>query len=78
MNELEERELILRKQGKFKREGSESGDSTSSDSDSPFDQKPEDTIPDLPENNAAREFLKNAPKKGLWMPLGVEVKVMQW
>ena len=38
---------------------------------------PEDSIPDLPENAAAREFLKNAPTKGLWMPLGKEVKVMQ-
>jgi hypothetical protein len=39
--------------------------------------KLEDAIPDKPENSAAREFLKNAPKKGLWMPLGKEVKVMQ-
>jgi len=39
--------------------------------------KPEDSIPDLPENKEAREFLKQAPSKGLWMPLGKEVKVMQ-
>jgi len=39
--------------------------------------KPEDTIPDLPENQAARAFLKSAPQKGLFMPLGKEVKVMQ-
>ena len=39
--------------------------------------KPEDTIPDLPENKAARDFLKSAPTKGLFMPLGKEVKVMQ-
>lgn len=38
---------------------------------------PEDTIPDLPENQEARKFLKNAPTKGLFMPLGKEVKVMQ-
>lgn len=37
----------------------------------------EDAIPDLPENAAAREFLKKAPKKGLWLPMGKEVKVMQ-
>eukprot|EP01031_Cornospumella_fuschlensis_P027250 gene27250-32920_t len=41
------------------------------------DEHPEEAIPDLPENQAAREFLKNAPRKGLFMPLGKEVKVMQ-
>ncbi|RWS07495.1 retinitis pigmentosa 9 protein-like isoform X1 [Dinothrombium tinctorium] len=41
------------------------------------EERPEDTIPDLPENRAAREFLARAPTKGLWMPLGKEVKVMQ-
>ena len=40
-------------------------------------EKPEESIPDLPENAKARDFLKTAPTKGLWMPLGVEVKVMQ-
>jgi len=40
-------------------------------------QRPEDVIPDLPENQAAREFLKKAPTKGLYMPLGQEVKIMQ-
>ena len=39
--------------------------------------RPEDTIPDLPENQRAREFLRTAPSKGLWMPLGQSVKVMQ-
>jgi len=39
--------------------------------------RPEDTIPDLPENQAAREFLRTAPQKGLFMPLGKEVKVMK-
>lgn len=39
--------------------------------------QPEEAIPDLPENQAAREFLKSAPSRGLWMPLGREVKVMQ-
>lgn len=39
--------------------------------------KPEDTIPDLPENYEVREFLRTAPQKGLFMPLGKEVKVMQ-
>lgn len=38
---------------------------------------PEDCIPDLPENQGARNFLKTAPTKGLYMPLGKEVKVMQ-
>ncbi|XP_063673963.1 retinitis pigmentosa 9 protein homolog [Bolinopsis microptera] len=41
------------------------------------EQKPEDCVPDLPENSEVREFLKSAPTKGLWMPLGKEVKVMQ-
>ncbi|RWS30368.1 retinitis pigmentosa 9 protein-like isoform X1 [Leptotrombidium deliense] len=41
------------------------------------EERPEDSIPDLPENKAAREFLAKAPTKGLWMPLGKEVKVMQ-
>lgn len=40
-------------------------------------ERPEDTIPDLPENQRAREFLRSAPSKGLWMPLGQSVKVMQ-
>ncbi|NXG02057.1 RP9 protein, partial [Sakesphorus luctuosus] len=39
--------------------------------------KPEDCIPDVPGNESAREFLAHAPTKGLWMPLGKEVKVMQ-
>mmetsp|Transcript_36412 Transcript_36412/g.58441 ORF Transcript_36412/g.58441 Transcript_36412/m.58441 type:complete len:156 (-) Transcript_36412:355-822(-) len=39
--------------------------------------RPEDTIPDRPENQEAREFLKNAPSKGLWLPFGKEVKVMK-
>ncbi|XP_065521904.1 retinitis pigmentosa 9 protein isoform X2 [Lathamus discolor] len=39
--------------------------------------KPEDCIPDVPGNEGAREFLAHAPTKGLWMPLGKEVKVMQ-
>ncbi|KAJ1199819.1 hypothetical protein NDU88_003651 [Pleurodeles waltl] len=41
------------------------------------DTKPEDCIPDVPGNEHAREFLAHAPTKGLWMPLGREVKVMQ-
>jgi retinitis pigmentosa 9 protein len=40
-------------------------------------ERPEDCIPDLPENQAVREFLRTAPTKGLYMPLGKEVKVMQ-
>uniref|UniRef100_A0A1E1X667 Putative cbf1-interacting corepressor cir n=1 Tax=Amblyomma aureolatum TaxID=187763 RepID=A0A1E1X667_9ACAR len=40
-------------------------------------ENPEDCIPDLPENRNAREFLSKAPTKGLWMPLGKEVKVMK-
>lgn len=38
---------------------------------------PKEAIPDLPENSVAREFLRKAPTKGLHMPLGQEVKVMQ-
>ncbi|XP_054719996.1 retinitis pigmentosa 9 protein homolog [Uloborus diversus] len=41
------------------------------------EERPEDCIPDLPENKDAREFLSRAPTKGLWMPLGKEVKVMK-
>ncbi|XP_068721524.1 retinitis pigmentosa 9 protein homolog [Montipora capricornis] len=41
------------------------------------DENPQDCIPDLPENRDAREFLAHAPAKGLWMPLGKEVKVMK-
>jgi len=40
------------------------------------EEKPEDCIPDKPENEKARAFLSTAPTKGLWMPLGKEVKVM--
>lgn len=41
------------------------------------EEKPEDCIPADPGNEDARNFLANAPTKGLWMPLGREVKVMQ-
>ncbi|XP_016371038.1 retinitis pigmentosa 9 protein [Sinocyclocheilus rhinocerous] len=41
------------------------------------DDRPEDCIPDDPGNEDARSFLAHAPTKGLWMPLGKEVKVMQ-
>uniref|UniRef100_A0A1A7WA84 Retinitis pigmentosa 9 (Autosomal dominant) n=1 Tax=Iconisemion striatum TaxID=60296 RepID=A0A1A7WA84_9TELE len=41
------------------------------------EEKPEDCIPEDPGNEEARSFLANAPTKGLWMPLGKEVKVMQ-
>ena len=41
------------------------------------DELPEECIPDLPENKDARDFLAHAPSKGLWMPLGKEVKVMK-
>lgn len=41
------------------------------------EERPEDAIPDEPQNSEARDFLSKAPKKGLWMPLGKEVKVMQ-
>lgn len=51
------------------------GDHRSSDEE--YEPAPEESIPDLPENAAARDFLKSAPTKGLWMPLGKEVKVMQ-
>ena len=42
-----------------------------------YEEKPEDCIPDTEANKKARDFLANAPSKGLWMPLGKEVKVMQ-
>ncbi|KAM3857894.1 retinitis pigmentosa 9 protein [Diretmus argenteus] len=42
-----------------------------------FEEKPEDCIPVGPGNEDARDFLASAPTKGLWMPLGREVKVMQ-
>jgi hypothetical protein len=45
--------------------------------DEGHNEAPEDSIPDLPENHAARQFLSKAPTKGLWLPMGVEVKVMQ-
>lgn len=41
------------------------------------EEKPEDCIPDTPANREAREFLAKAPTKGLWTPLGKEVKVMK-
>ncbi|CAL8371158.1 unnamed protein product [Boreogadus saida] len=41
------------------------------------EEKPEDCIPESEENEDARNFLASAPTKGLWMPLGKEVKVMQ-
>lgn len=41
------------------------------------EERPEDAIPDEPQNSEVRDFLSKAPKKGLWMPLGKEVKVMQ-
>ncbi|XP_040044649.1 retinitis pigmentosa 9 protein [Gasterosteus aculeatus] len=41
------------------------------------EDKPEDCIPAEPGNEAARTFLAKAPTRGLWMPLGKEVKVMQ-
>ncbi|XP_047238861.1 retinitis pigmentosa 9 protein [Girardinichthys multiradiatus] len=41
------------------------------------EEKPEDCIPADPGNEDARSFLAHAPTKGLWMPLGKEVKVMQ-
>uniref|UniRef100_A0A668RSX8 RP9 pre-mRNA splicing factor n=1 Tax=Oreochromis aureus TaxID=47969 RepID=A0A668RSX8_OREAU len=41
------------------------------------EEKPEDCIPAEPGNEDARSFLAHAPTKGLWMPLGREVKVMQ-
>ncbi|XP_029023150.1 retinitis pigmentosa 9 protein [Betta splendens] len=41
------------------------------------EEKPEDCIPAEPGNEEARNFLAHAPTRGLWMPLGKEVKVMQ-
>lgn len=67
MDELE-KTFIAQKSEEFVLEGEEVGEE---------EQRPEDSIPDLPENQAAREFLKNAPTRGLHMPLGKEVKVMQ-
>ncbi|XP_037549638.1 retinitis pigmentosa 9 protein [Nematolebias whitei] len=42
-----------------------------------YEEKPEDCIPEETGNEDARNFLAHAPTKGLWMPLGKEVKVMQ-
>ncbi|XP_017276136.1 retinitis pigmentosa 9 protein [Kryptolebias marmoratus] len=42
-----------------------------------YEEKPEDCIPADPGNEDARNFLAHAPTRGLWMPLGKEVKVMQ-
>jgi len=72
----EELEFILQNNKKFKREGAPDDDGKE-DRDDDDDDRPEDSIPDLPENSAARDFLKNAPSKGLWLPMGMEVKVMQ-
>ena len=63
-----DREAILDKLEGFVKEGADEED---------VQERPEDCIPDLPENRAARDFLKNAPTKGLVRPLGKEVKVMQ-
>eukprot|EP01127_Copromyxa_protea_P020835 TRINITY_DN7014_c0_g1_i3.p1 TRINITY_DN7014_c0_g1~~TRINITY_DN7014_c0_g1_i3.p1 ORF type:complete len:148 (-),score=30.57 TRINITY_DN7014_c0_g1_i3:203-646(-) len=41
------------------------------------EERLEDSIPDLPENQEVREFLRKAPQQGLWMPLGKEVKIMK-
>lgn len=67
---MEEQERVLIQVGSeaFVREG---------ENDAEKEERPEDSIPDLPENQAAREFLKTAPTQGLFMPLGKEVKVMQ-
>lgn len=40
-------------------------------------ETPADAIPDTPENQKVRAFLLKAPTKGVVMPLGMEVKVMQ-
>lgn len=63
-----EREAILQQLGKFVQEGDENSEE---------EERPEEVIPDLPENAGAREFLRTAPTRGLHMPLGMEVKVMQ-
>lgn len=80
-DEQHERNEILRKLGAFRKESdfSSTGDINASANaeEEEEEHRPEDDIPDLPENQSAREFLKNAPSKGLWLPMGVEVKVMQ-
>jgi len=62
-NKQNENEFILDKslQTGFKKEREDSDESSVNDEEAP----PEDAIPDLPENKEAREFLKNAPSKGL-------------
>lgn len=37
------------------------------------EERPEDAIPDLPQNRDARDFLAKAPSKGLWVGLGCEL-----
>jgi retinitis pigmentosa 9 protein len=67
-NNEEERKLVLQKLEEFAVEGEVIAKHI---------PRPEDEIPDLPEHQAARNFLKTAPTKGLHLPLGKEVKVMQ-
>jgi len=40
-------------------------------------EKASEHIPDTLENKETKKFLENAPTKGLFVPLGKEVKVMQ-
>eukprot|EP01041_Mallomonas_annulata_P000416 gene416-752_t len=77
MNDELERNEILRKLGAFRKEGGDTNNDKDDSVPEDEEQRPEDEIPDLPENQSARDFLKNAPSKGLWLPMGVEVKVMQ-
>jgi retinitis pigmentosa 9 protein len=63
-----EQDEILQKLENFVKEGEEEAE---------VKERPDDCIPDLPENKTAREFLKKAPTQGLVRPLGKEVKVMQ-
>eukprot|EP01038_Epipyxis_sp_PR26KG_P009118 gene9118-12299_t len=67
---MEEESPVLTNEGAFIKEGEQLKDKD-------LVERPEESIPDLPENQKARDFLRKAPKKGLPLPMGVEVKVMQ-
>lgn len=60
MQNEEERNLILQQLKNFESEGQDP-DRDKEEEEPP----PEDSIPDLPENQKAREFLKHAPSKGI-------------
>lgn len=69
VNENDNDDNINYKTNEFMNEGEVDLNNDANDDD----KNPEDEIPDLPENAKAREFLKKAPRKGLFMPLGIVI-----